>query len=296
MADGWSAAASVERERALEHLFLGELSSRILLETGRGPEILKSEHDSYGYDVVIELAGFLRHLQLKVGRHDGERAHLDINMQLAMKPSGCVIWAMVDPATYRLGPFYWFGGLPGEPLPDLGDRSVRHSRANRDGVKAVRPGLRRLPKGRLERLDTIEEVILRLFGSPRDRLLRQHLLSRPPEFTIGGDAWLLAVKAGFYGAIPGDLSFEQTIGLAHLVDGYALALAAGLGDGFAFADQALAQAESMGDWSGDALELWASLFLEHRRDRFAGAPPDRERLRLLDLLVARLRARLLARR
>lgn len=46
MDNGWTSAGSVQREKALEHLFLGELSRRMLLTTGQGPEILKAEHDS----------------------------------------------------------------------------------------------------------------------------------------------------------------------------------------------------------------------------------------------------------
>jgi hypothetical protein len=35
-----------------------------------------------------------------------------------------------------LGPFLWFGGELGKPLPPLGDKVSRHSKGNKDGYKA----------------------------------------------------------------------------------------------------------------------------------------------------------------
>jgi hypothetical protein len=179
--DPWAAGASVSREKALEHLFLGQLSRCMLIQTGLGPEILRAEHDGYGYDVVVGASGVDRHIQLKAGRKDGKRAHVDIHVALAAKTSGCVVWMMVDPATYELGPFYWFGGQPGSPLPQLGDRPVRHSKADSAGVKAVRPDLRRLPKGSFTRLESVADLVQALFGSRHDRLLAAHLITRPSE-------------------------------------------------------------------------------------------------------------------
>lgn len=284
--DTWAAGASVSREKTLEHLFLGELSRCMLLQTGRGPEILRAEHDSYGYDVVVGAGGVDRHIQLKAGRKDGKRANVDIHVALAAKASGCVVWMMVDPKTYELGPFYWFGGPPGRPLPPLGDRSVRHSKADSTGAKAVRPDLRRLPKGSFTRLETIGDLIHALFGASHDRLLLAHLRSRPFEPTER-QPWLAAVRVGEYQVAPPQLSWEDSIYLANLIDGYALAREAGLGDPHAYQAERLARATETGRWEGDALELWASLFLEHRRERF-GVPYEGEQLRLMETLVATL--------
>jgi hypothetical protein len=292
MDEGWTSAGSVQREKALEHMLLGEISRRMLLATGQGPEILKAEHDSYGYDVVLEAGAVMRHVQLKISRNDGKRAHVDVNVALAAKPGGCVLWMMVDPTTYALGPFYWFGGAPGQPLPDLGDRVALHTKADASGAKAARPNQRRLAKGQFGRLDDIDAVIAALFGEPRDRMLRTHLLSRPLDPQASGQPWLAAVRAGFYGAIPRDLEWADTVHLAHLIDGYELTRMVGLGDGFAFADARLERALRTGAWEGDALELWASLFLEHRRERMSGCPTPSGQQALLRRLVHALRAEL----
>jgi len=70
-------------------------------------------------------------------------------------------------------------------------------------------------------------------------------------------------------------AFRKTYGLARserassaLVDAYALAEAAGLGDPGDFAVARRAAAERVGRWSGSALELWISLCMEQLWDRW----------------------------
>jgi hypothetical protein len=76
-----------------------------------------------------------------------------------------VVWVIFDPSTLELGPFLWFGGLPGERLPDVRDLKVaRHTKGNAQGVKQERPNMRVLPKGRFEKLGTMPDLLLRLFG------------------------------------------------------------------------------------------------------------------------------------
>ena len=91
--------------------------------------------------------------------------YVDINIQLASKPSGCVIWLNFDPNTLQLGPFYWFGGLPGAPLPDIMNFQVaKHKKANAQGKKSDRPNLRRIPRSKFTQIDSMDDVIERLFG------------------------------------------------------------------------------------------------------------------------------------
>lgn len=85
---------------------------------------------------------------------------------LGAKPSGCLVFMWFDQQTLDLGPFAFFGGKPGEPLPDLAGFKVgKHTKANAEGVKAERPNIRTLPLSKFDRLTTIEQVVARLFGS-----------------------------------------------------------------------------------------------------------------------------------
>ncbi len=85
-------------------------------------------------------------------------------IDLARKPSGCVLWIWFDPDTMDLGPFLWFGGRPGEPLPPLGDRVGKHTKGDRTGLKAERPNIRILAKGQFSVLATMDDVTQALFG------------------------------------------------------------------------------------------------------------------------------------
>ncbi|MBJ7437601.1 MAG: hypothetical protein JHD35_01065 [Sphingopyxis sp.] len=164
MFDLWAPEHSVLREKVIEHIFLAELSRHLLLDLGQPFEVLRPEYDAFGYDVVVQVGAAMRHIQLKATTASGARAHVDVQLALAQKPGGCVVWMFVDPTTLALGPFLWFGGAVGQPLPPLGDRAVRHTRGDADGVKKVRSGLRRLPRGEFVRFETIGDLAMAMFS------------------------------------------------------------------------------------------------------------------------------------
>ncbi len=153
------------REKILEHLFIGELL-RCLWRLGRRDiELLRAEVDFRGYDLALECNGCLRYIQLK-STHRGSAAR-SVTAQAALEDkrrSACIIWIRFDPSTMELGPFLWFGGGPGRPIPPLGDELARHTRADHTGMKTFRPNLRVIKKGRFRELSTIEEVARELFG------------------------------------------------------------------------------------------------------------------------------------
>lgn len=287
MFDLWAPEHSVLREKVIEHAFLAELSRSLLLDLAMPFEVLRSEFDAFGYDVVIEANRVLRHVQLKATVASGSRAHVDVQLALADKPGGCVVWVFVDRETLRLGPFLWFGGKPGRPLPPLGDRAVRHTRGNSEGTKKVRAALRRLPRGSFARFDSIGDLAKAMFGTAKDDhavLLAAHLVSREA-----------AVE---WQTLRGGLTWDASERLAYAIDGFELAREAGLGDPFAYADQRRAEAERFGEWTGTALELWVALFMEHRRDRiqgqgFIGTDIEAAPLPMLDELCAALALALL---
>lgn len=166
MFDLWASEHSTLREKVLEHAFLTELSKVLLLDHGEPLEILRAEFDANGYDVAIEVNGVLRHIQFKAMRLGGKRRHVDVAQALAAKPSGCVVWFVADPASLTLGPFYWLGGHPGEPLPDLGLKMARHSKPNMNQEKKERAAHRQISIAKFQRLKTMQDVAVALFGRP----------------------------------------------------------------------------------------------------------------------------------
>jgi hypothetical protein len=160
------AAHSSAREKVLEHLFVGELLRCLWRRGIRNMEVLRAEVDMGGYDLVLEANRVLRYVQLKSSHRTSSTANVPVNVNLEGKPGGCVVWMKFDPETVELGPYLWFGARPGEPALSLGSKIARHSKGDKNGVKAFRPNIRVLPIGRFQKLGNIDEVVDALFGSP----------------------------------------------------------------------------------------------------------------------------------
>jgi hypothetical protein len=152
------------REKLIEHIFIGELLRCLWMKGVRNVEVLRPEVDMGGYDVAIECNNVLRHVQLKSSHKSATTRRVNVNLNLAVKPNGCVIWIIFDAETLAVGPFFWFGNLPNQSKIDLGTRTARHTRANHLGQKSERHNIRTLARGQFDRLDTVSDVVARLFG------------------------------------------------------------------------------------------------------------------------------------
>ncbi|MCK1732412.1 hypothetical protein IVA79_00250 [Bradyrhizobium sp. 138] len=156
--------ASSIREQALFHLLLGKLMAARWQQGRHDIEVLKSEVDRGGYDIVLEANGILRHVQLKSTFSGSSVRHVTVSTRLLEKPSGCVVWLEVDQRTLAVERYFWFGGQPGARLPDLGSKVSRHTRGDSNGQKLERPMHRDLGKSCFEEVDSADELLLRLFG------------------------------------------------------------------------------------------------------------------------------------
>lgn len=153
------------REMALEHLFVGAAMRYCWRHGLPHIEMLKSQVDNSGYDIVLEASSVMRHVQLKASHVDAATSGVSINVALAKKPSGCVVWISFDPRTLEFRGFRWFGPSPGEPLANLDPYRIgTHTKRNAQGVKTERPKIRYLPKAAFPPLDTIDAVVTALFG------------------------------------------------------------------------------------------------------------------------------------
>ena len=105
--------------------------------------------------------------------------------------------------------------------------------------------------------------------------LKRHVRQQPLA-PAQGPAWTAHIQAGRFEAFPEQLDDDGQIALAHLVDGYALMGLSGPTEAEAVVAHVLAALDT-----ADAIlpsNLWAAMFLEHRRLRFEGrAPSDQER-------------------
>ncbi len=152
------------REGLVEHLFVGAVMRELWLRGQRDIEVLRSVTDAAGYDVVIASGGVMRQIQLKTSGRKARTPSQKINLALTKQPSGCVVWIRLDPETLEIGPFHWFGGLPGSELPPLGDKVGKHNKGDSQGKKLDRPNIRVLAKSRFATVLTIEGLVDYLFG------------------------------------------------------------------------------------------------------------------------------------
>ena len=131
-------------------------------------DVLRAETDAAGYDIVVEVGSIARQIQLKSSARCAKTSRQKVHLALGQKVSGCVLCVKFDPANMELGPFLWFGGTPGSPLPDITDEKsfpvAKHTKGNAKGVKTERKSIRVVSSRHFIDLKTIDEVIERLFG------------------------------------------------------------------------------------------------------------------------------------
>lgn len=156
-------------EQLVEHAFVSEILQEVYYGRGQAVEVLRSEVDSYGYDLILECNNVMRHVQLKTSRPDGRASGQKVHTKLGEKPGGCVIWIIRHecPESRRMRlSFRFFGGAAGKPLPSLAEFKVaKHSKGNASGEKKERPAIRVIPKSRFRKIETTAELVSVLFGA-----------------------------------------------------------------------------------------------------------------------------------
>ncbi len=155
---------STLRERIVEHLFVGDALRALWCQRVFDVEVLRSEFDAHGYDLVMARGPIVRHIQFKTGT-SAKPGNVSVSMALAEKPSGCVLWIRIS-EKLELGPFFWFGGAPEQPLPSIEAYSApKRATHNKDGERPLRKNHRLIPGDQFHRFDKIEDVLKALFGN-----------------------------------------------------------------------------------------------------------------------------------
>jgi len=99
----------------MEHVFVGEALRALWRRGVFDVEVLRSEFDSHGYDLVMVRSKVVRHIQFKTGVRDKPK-RVSVSSALAEKPSGCVIWIQVD-SRLNIKGFWWLGEGTEEAYP-----------------------------------------------------------------------------------------------------------------------------------------------------------------------------------
>lgn len=122
--DEWLQTVSYQEsktvEKLTEHIFLAEVLQECWFRRRKPVEVLRSEVDASGYDLVLEVDGTIRHVQLKASRMGAKTIRQTINSKLQERAGGCIVWLFyeLDPRTWRVELSYLWRDLEVEPLPE----------------------------------------------------------------------------------------------------------------------------------------------------------------------------------
>lgn len=151
------------REKILEHLFVGELLRQLWRRKRFDVEVLRSEFDAHGYDLVITRGSLVRHVQLKSGVQS-KPGRIALSTNLERRGSGCAIWIGVQ-NDLTMARFYYLGARPGEPFT-FGAMATAARRVGRTarGIRPLRGNHVIAPAAMWQEVNGIEGCIRALLG------------------------------------------------------------------------------------------------------------------------------------
>jgi hypothetical protein len=118
-------------ENLLEHRFAFDLARQLVLsEKPRLLNIMRSEVDAFGVDLVLSVAGTSRHVQMKTRSGSPPANAYAISEAIWSIANGCVVWMRYDPTSLEPTSYNLFG----LPLPPMGDYKL----ADRSGFRMVK--------------------------------------------------------------------------------------------------------------------------------------------------------------
>jgi hypothetical protein len=137
---------SVFVEKLIEHTFLSDLLQAAYFRNQSIIEVGRSEADAFGYDLILSAGGTSRFIQLKASGHSVKKRWFPVNVALARKPGGCIVWIKHRVDNERL--ILEYAICQGDPggflrLDDL--ENARLPRYNSRGERPIRRNTKRLP-------------------------------------------------------------------------------------------------------------------------------------------------------
>jgi hypothetical protein len=160
------------RENIVEHQFIAAILQKLWVAGVVNVEILRSEFDSHGYDLVLSKGHVTRHIQLKSGLSIKK---VGISKNLESKPSGCVVFIQIND-NLEMGPYYWFGAEPGHPLPALNSLArTKRTTPSSNGNKPLRSKHWDVTTSKFKKLSSLDALLEVLLGEKVKKSNERHL-------------------------------------------------------------------------------------------------------------------------
>ena len=154
-------------EQMVEHEFISRVIQYVWFTEQDKIEILRSEIDDYGYDIVLEYQGIMRHIQLKTSIKGGSTRTQKLNLALTQKVGGCIIWIereeCPDSQQFKFE-YLFYGSKANEQFVIDHDLKVAKStKANAEGFKSERKNIRVVPKSKFTKVSDMRHLMHLLF-------------------------------------------------------------------------------------------------------------------------------------
>lgn len=152
-------------ENLIEHVFLSDVLQECWFRERRPVEVLRAEVDAAGYDLILEVGGTIRHVQLKASRRGGATRKQTINRKLGDRLGGCIVWIeyAVDPTACRAELTYLWREASNLPTTVARNPRTGAPRVNSCEIK----------RSEFERLAGVAELVHRLFPPSPSRKVKK---------------------------------------------------------------------------------------------------------------------------
>lgn len=163
MATSTESANSRFLEKLREYVFLSEILQEAWLRRNLTVDVLRPDVDNAGYDLVLQCGKDCRYIQLRSSKRGARTGQQTLNVNLAQKLGGCVIWMFETGSSDSVDLEYRFlGGGPND-FPNLGDKTGKSTKANANGVKSERINTRTVKKNEFDEPVDIAGLFDKLF-------------------------------------------------------------------------------------------------------------------------------------
>lgn len=169
-------------ESVLRQALIAQLSS---VAWQRDPDetlqVLSSEVDDAGFDIILAYRGASRPIQLKQAHNEKKRGHCSIRLSFSKMPGSCVILMSHTLDELKLDGCQFFGGAPGEPMSAIDGFKPSKTPGRRDGAgrRKVRTHYRDVPVNRFTALLSADALFDKLFPPPDEPVVEHDAEDSP---------------------------------------------------------------------------------------------------------------------
>ncbi|QRM18433.1 hypothetical protein GBK02_02965 [Dechloromonas sp. TW-R-39-2] len=153
-------------ENVLTHSMIAALAGELWR---RDPEvrmdILRTEVDESGFDLVLTMSGRTRFVQIKQVNSEGKNKSFSVRTDFTLMPGSCVVVIVHRDFDLAIEGYRYFGATPNDPMPSVDgfNSSVLPGRRDKEGNKKVREHYRDIPGPRFRKLPSVSDLLDALF-------------------------------------------------------------------------------------------------------------------------------------